>query len=141
MLNPFSFHVVRNPVRLVTGGCLLLALAAACVPGPPTQPDDPFGGSGQFTGEPRPATIEQIRLMDTQLAAPVTPHPSGRDLAGLRAQIAKVRNRSERQALVHDYLHNVVELGPEEKNTAMRQLGDALAQSRASLDQKPTRTH
>ncbi|HMU54329.1 MAG TPA: hypothetical protein PKA61_04950 [Nitrospira sp.] len=141
MLNSLPFCAGRGRVRTVTGGCLLVALTAACVPGPPTQPGDPFSGPGQFTGEPRPATVEQIRVMDAQLAATVVPHPPGRDLAGLRAKIAKARNQSERQTLVHDYLHDVAGLGAEEKNTAMRQLGDALVQSRASLVRELKRTH
>jgi len=140
--NSSPLFVTKVGIRVVmTGGCLLLGLAAACVPGPPTQPGDPFGGPGRLTGEPRPATVEQIRLMDAQLAATVTPRPPERDLAGLRMQVAKARKQSERQTLVHEYLHAVAGLAPEEKNTAMRQLGDSLVQSRASLIQELKRTH
>lgn len=144
MPNPFPSGAARGGKRVrraMASCCLLLGLTAACVPGPPTQPGDPFAGSGQLTVEPRPATMEQVRLMEAQLAATVTPHSSGQDLPGLRMKIARARNQSERQTLVHDYLHDVAGLGAEEKRTALRQLGDALVQSRGSLIPVPTRTH
>lgn len=135
------FYPAMRRVRTLIGCSLLFGLLSACVPGPPTQPDDPFSGPGQFTGEPRPASLEQIRLMEAQLAAPVAQHPTGRDLAGLRGRISKARNLSEQQALLHDYLHDVAGLGAEEKSAALRQLGDVLAQSRASLIRETKRTH
>jgi len=79
--------------------------------------------------------------MEAQVAAATTPHLPGRDLAGLRTRIAKAKNQSERQTLVHDYLHEAVGLGTEEKRTALQQLGDALVQSRVSLVRELNRTH
>jgi hypothetical protein len=116
--------------QVVLGGAACALLACTSSPGTLQQSGLKPGEEGRMPAPPTRATPAEVKQIETEIAAAKQARSERVDLGSLLLRISRTPNQVERQALVHEYLHGVADLSPEQRPEALLKLGQVLGPTR-----------